>query len=883
MGLFDDDMSKGRARSFRPSCEISCNQCLRCTSPKLAHIAEQKGGVLFISDEPTTAQDRAGEAFVGTYRSLMDTAEEYGYPADKLSFCFANACKGTGISSLKGDKYMLQLESCHDVLMESIRKAEPSIIVTLGEIAWDALKLKSFTGRLDGLRYTEDIAYSYIPDQDMRIWIATCLSPKQIAMLAEDRQTEDTAVYYRREYKRMMKRVFTEDWSVFPDYSKLGEDVRKCESVDEAKSMLRKILKAKPAHLAFDYETEGLKLEREDLDIVCVGLACEGLLTSMDWYKDDEEFVSLFRQVMTDPEIGKIAHHAKYEARCTLDKMHVLPEPWAWDSMYGARILNNKKRCGLKPLVYLTFGISGYDSIEWCLETPEVEGEEERRGSNHRNSLMRNYKQDADVRSDALYYVAQDALFSLLLSERQMAEMEKIPHLKKGEQLFRSLINPLVNVEVHGMVIDRDKVEENTNECNKIYEGIVEKINSDPMVKKLWDEELEDHSFDFNSSSDLGHLLYELAGEEKAYTAKGKYLLDSATLERMPYPVTDSILEARRIAKIRDTYLANLERESVWDSKEQDYILHAVNNLHVADTFRSSSSGGINLQNIPSHDKRALSLVRSCILPQRGRCILGGDFRALEVTIGCSIHHDRNMLSFLESGGDMHRATLLDTFVLTPEEADAMPKDMYKKFRGYAKRENFCFFYGGGAKLMGNTLWKDANHEQMVMEHLEHKRLGDYDRFMAHIREVLTRLWEKQFPQYGQWRKDIYAFYQKHGYVDLVDGFRCYGPMSSMQATNAPIQGPASHVLLWSLGQIDRELTERKMQSYVVNQIHDAMYLSVVKDEEEEVKRLMRKWMCEESANHFPWISSPLAVEVERTEYREDGGNWSQEIELGMV
>lgn len=883
MGLFDDDMTKGKVRNFRPGCEISCLQCLNCTSPKLSHIAEQKGGILFIADEPTAAQDRSGNPFTGTYRTIMETAEEYGYPTDKLSFCFACACNGAGIADMKGDKYMLQLESCHDVLMKNIEKADPSIIVTLGEVAWDALKLKSFTGRLEGLRYVEDIAYSYIPDQDMRRWIATCLSPRQIAVLMDDRQTEDTGAYYRREYKRMMRRVFTDDWTVFPDYNHLGDHVQICQSADEAKSRLRRILKVKPERLAFDFETEGLKLEREDLDIVCVGIACDGLLTSMDWYRGDEEFIDLFRQIMQDPEIGKIAHHAKYEARCVLDKLKVLPEPWAWDSMYGARILNNKKRCGLKPLVYLTFGISGYDSIEWCLDTPDGEDEEDKWGSNHRNSLMRNYTKDPDVRADALYYVAQDALYSLLLSEMQMEEMKKIPHLQKGEELFRSLINPLVNVEVHGMVIDKDVVAANIAKCNDIYNDIVRQIGEDRMVRSLWDEEKEEHAFDFNSSSDLGHLLYELAGEEKAFTTKGKYLLDSATLERMPYPVTDNILEARRIAKIRDTYLANLDRESVWDSKEQDYILHAVNNLHVADTFRSSSSGGINLQNIPSHDKRALSLVRSCILPQKGRCILGGDFRALEVTIGCSIHHDRNMLSFLESGGDMHRATLLDTFVLTPEEADAMPKDMYKKFRGYAKRENFCFFYGGGAKLMGNTLWKDANHEPVVMEHLNSKRLGDYDRFMEHIRDVLTRLWEKQFPQYGQWRKDIYAFYQKHGYVDLVDGFRCYGPMSSMQATNAPIQGPASHVLLWSLGQIDRELKEKGMKSYIVNQIHDAMYLSVVKDEEEEVKRLMRKWMVEESANHFPWISAPLAVEVERTEYREDGGNWSQEVELGMV
>lgn len=880
-GLFDDidpTINERTSQNFLPDCEHSCFRCQRCNSPKLSLIAKKPGGIMFIAGEPTQSQDRARTVWTGSYKNiLLPLLEKNRYDMDKVSFAFAAACHGPKLQDMKPRDSQLVLDSCSSTLWSTIGKAQPQILIPMDSFAWETLTGKYLTGRIKSATFTDDYVYHLIPDQQLNYWLAPIISPVELTAMMNDRRKQDDYTFYARRTKKFLREVCKHKEPL----PSINTNVTIIDDLERAKFALKDILEnQRPPYLAFDFETDALKIERTDLDIVCVGIAYFNTAISMPFYEDDE-FRSLFKNIMDKATIGKIAHHAKYESRCCLDKLGSCPEPWAWDSMYGARILYNKVKCGLKPQTYLNFGVAGYDTVEALFE-PISKEEEDKYGNNAHNKLRNAFENDPSVRKKTLTYVAQDAKFTLMLALKQMQEFAEDEHLQKGEKLFRSFINPLVRAEVNGMVVDKIQVRENIEECDRILAEAEKVISEDPDLIKHWNNAKEGHAFDYNKNSDLGHFLYDLMGLSKEYTEKGEYALDATTLERMPLPITDAILEARRITKIRDTYLINLKKEAV-KAPNREYVLHSSYNLHVADTFRSSSSGGLNLQNVPSHDKRANNLIRSCIVPPKGTCIVGIDYRALEVTIGCSIHHDKNMLSFLESGGDMHRATMKDIFLLSDEEADSMDKGLYKALRASAKQCNFSAFYGGGFNSIGNTRWKDINHNPAVFDHIKKKGIGEYDPFMAHMKEVLDRLWTVQFPQYGQWRKDTYEFYQNHGYVDLVDGFRCYGPLSSMQATNAPIQGPASHVLLWAFSHIDEELRQKHMRSFLINEIHDACYGAVYEDELDAYLKLARKWMIEEAPNQFPWISSPLAAEAERTAYREEDGNWAQEIEIGMI
>jgi len=884
MSLFDDfDDSVSATRAFKPDCEISCFACRGCRSPKLCLKAKKPKGYLFIAGEPTGAQDEEGTVWVGSYKTIIKSLlQKYKVDMDLVGFTFAAACHGVKLSTLDKPKYNLIIEACHNRLEALIEETDPAVIIPMDSTAWDTLTRGHLTGRIENASFKDDFSFHMIPDQTLGRWVAPILSPQYMHKLSTEYKGKDDFDFYSRKLNNFFKTLFTKKIPDVPDYTYLANKIIKCTSYDESLFALKNLNNIEPPFLAFDYETEGLKLERSDVHIVCIGFSCNDVTYAMPYY-EEKEWQEEFKKLMTNPKIGKIAHHAKYEARCTLDKCGYVPEPWAWDSMYGARILDNSIKCGLKPQTYINFGIAGYDEMEYYLQTPLNDEEESKWGSNRRNMLLKVFTEDEDLRNKTLFYVGQDAIYTLELALKQMREIEKEPELKQGEELFRSFINPLVRAEVNGMVIDKRKVRENMELCRDLLDDVDAEIRNDAQVKLLWDEKKEGHPFDYHSSSDLGRFIYELAGIEPQYTNKGKYALDVGTLERTPLLVCDKILEARKIEKINTTYLLNLKKEAVLDEKSGDHVLHAVYNLHVADTFRSSSSGGINLQNIPVHDERANNLIRSCILPAKGAMIIGSDYKALEVTIGCSIHHDKNMLSFLENDGDMHKASMMDIFRLTDEDIKTMDKGLYKTARGYGKRMNFSAFYGAGAQNIGSTCWKNANYQPEIMEHLNKVGLGDYDIFMEHMKGVCDRLWSVQFPEYGQWKEDIYALYQKHGYVELIDGFKCRGPLTYMQAGNSPIQGPASHVLLWGLSQIDRELQERHMRSHIINEIHDAVYLNCYPEEFDEVKAIERKWLIEEAPNKFPWISAPLASELEYTKVREEGGVWSEMEEFGYI
>lgn len=1020
MGLFDDIIESAvdvKPMNFRPACGISCSQSAHCRSPKLFRPAKRKGGVMFLLDTPTAKQDSSGDPMRGSFgKYVMPIIDECGLDMGDVSIAFAVPCHGIDVLGLSASAYDIQMASCRPFLDELIGRFDPHLIVPMGKVAMNAL-VGSFEGRMDGVTFLSDLCFHMIPDQRIGRWIAPMIGPRHLAELYNDERKKDDAVFYERRLRQSLSAALRSDYHSFPRYDDLASKVHVMHTRDEAVGVLEYILRRKPEYLAFDYETDGIKIEREDMGIIMVGLSFADGTYAMPFFRDDEEFVGLFKRIMTDRDIGKIAHHAKYEARCTLVKMGVLPEPWSWDTMYAARLLNNVSMCNLKYLTYVNFGITGYDTMEKYIETPSEDPSVH--GSNTRNSF-RAACEDPVVMDCALLYVGQDALYTYMLAMRQMDAIARDRHLSKGERLFRGLINPLVDTEVNGIVIDGKVLDDSIRECREKFEAADKAVYEDSFLKKYWPSDAG--QFDYNKD-DLSKLLYEYGGIEKRFTEKGKLCDDADTLEEIGLPICGKVLEARKYAKVLDTYLMNIKRESVYDRKRDELLLHSTYNLHVASTFRSSCfvkgspvmvvgrkapvpieevkegdyvysfdsnlqscirrvtwsgctghdrhvvrvhwksgrrkgyadctpdhlfllttgeyvpaydllkgrsqehvmsldkkhivcavedlgttadvyditvedthnficgelavhncSGGINMQNIPVRDPEQNRLIRSCMVPPKGMRIYGLDYRAMEVCTGCCIHHDKNMLEFLKNDGDMHIASAKGCFLYTDEEWDAEDPALKKKIRGAGKNKfNFPSFYGSYYKQTSVALYKFATKYDALMSHLKSKGINSFEDYEEVIQSMDKNLWEKQFPEYGQWRKEIYEFYKKHGYVDLITGFRCYGPMSRNNSTNSPIQGVSAHVLLWSHGQIRNELKKRKMRSFLFNEIHDANYGAVHPDEEEDFRLISRKWMIEEVPNKFKWFTAPIAVELEYTGLREEGGCWANLEEFGYI
>ncbi len=383
---------------------------------------------------------------------------------------------------------------------------------------------------------------------------------------------------------------------------------------------------------------------------------------------------------------------------------------------------------------------------------------------------------------------------------------------------------------------------------------------------KQWKSRFGDKT-NTDSTTQLSALLFKVLNYKPTKaTARGHAAVDDEALRRIGTPFTKTILAKRKLTKVRDTYITSLLRE------QTDGFLHPSFNLHLVQTFRSSSDGP-NFQNIPIRDPEQGGIVRLAIVPHNPTDTIAEiDFSAIEVRVAACYHKDPTMLAYLnDPAKDLHREMACECFLLEPDQVT-------KEIRNAAKG-GFVFaeFYGSYFELVGPSLWEASVDLPLfgrsLRDWLVGKGLKTRDQFTDHIQKVERQFWEDRFPVYDQWRRDWYAAYLDKGYFDTLTGFRCQGPMRKNEVINYGVQGSAFHVLLWSLIQLHRWLKVNEMQSKIIAQIHDSLVLNLHPDEQGAVLKKARQIMCVDVRKHWPWIVTPLQVEAELA---PPGKSWNE-------
>ena len=177
-----------------------------------------------------------------------------------------------------------------------------------------------------------------------------------------------------------------------------------------------------------------------------------------------------------------------------------------------------------------------------------------------------------------------------------MNYLEK-PVLQDGYKLLHQGTIALANAEMQGLRIDINYVREQKEKLTQEIEDTEKRFKSTRFYKN-WIKSRNGEEPNYNSNPQLKKYLYEVKGYTPAkYTEKGKQELkeqgesdkgstDEEALKELGIKELDYILRIRKLKKIRDTYLENIEKETV-----RGY-LHPMNNLHTARTFRSCVAKG---------------------------------------------------------------------------------------------------------------------------------------------------------------------------------------------------------------------------------------------------------------------------------------------------
>ena len=136
--------------------------------------------------------------------------------------------------------------------------------------------------------------------------------------------------------------------------------------------------------------------------------------------------------------------------------------------------------------------------------------------------------------------------------------------------------------------------------------------------------------------------------------------------------------------------------------RDRDSRLRTNFNLHGTTSGRLSSSGKMNMQQIP----RDNPIVKGCIKAGEGKKIVAMDLTTAEVYCAAVLANDKALMKVFQDGGNFHSqiAKLVFNLPGTVEEVT----EHYSTERQMAKAVTFGIMYGAGPKKISEQVSKDS-------------------------------------------------------------------------------------------------------------------------------------------------------------------------------
>ena len=431
-------------------------------------------------------------------------------------------------------------------------------------------------------------------------------------------------------------------------------------------------------------------------------------------------------------------------------------------------------------------------------------------------------------------YAAEDADITLQLKE------VFVPLLKEKEvqRVFDEVENPLVRVltdmEFEGVKIDIDFLNNYSKELEKDAKQCEESVYAQAGVR-----------FNLASPKQLGDVLFDILKiDPKAKKTKtGQYATGEDVLQKLANnnPIVADILGFRELTKLKSTYVDALPQ--IINSKTGR--VHTSYAQAVAVTGRLSSNNP-NLQNIPIRSDRGREIRKAFIPRNKDHVLISADYSQIELRIVAAISGDPNMCEAFKQGKDIHTATAAKVYNV----ADA---DVTKEMRYKAKSVNFGIIYGQGAFGLADNLGISRTEAKEIIDNYKKEFIGITSYMDDTIKFAQANGYVQTLMGRKRWLKDINSSnFTVRGYAER-------------NAINSPIQGTAADMIKLAMIKIHNEMKKGSWQSKMILQVHDELVFDAMKDEVEDLKKLIITNM--ESAMVLP-NNVPVEAEV------GSGENW---------
>lgn len=397
---------KPTSGSLIPKCG-ACGLYKGCNSPKMPVTGEGRKGILFIAEAPGEEEDRHNEQLIGEAgRLLRSVLLELDIDLD-LDCWKTNAiiCRPPGNRT----PTEAEVDYCRPNVTKAIRELKPRIVIPLGGVAVRSLLAPYWR---DNIKAISPWVGWQIPSQAINAWIAPTFHPSYVKRSEDNNEGPVVKLWFKRHLENAVS-LRGRPWDRVPNYV---DEVEVIKDTDKAARYIRKMIE-KGGPVAFDYETNRLKPDPDNGEIVCCSVCWKGKKTiAYPWHgKAVEATAELLRS-----ELPKWGANTKFEDRWSRAKLGVAVNNWQWDSMLSAHHLDNRRGItSVKFQAFVRLGQAVWDAhIKPFLETANAEG--------------LNRIHEIDLRS-LLLYCGLDSLMEYKICELQRIEAGfQIEEMKNG-------------------------------------------------------------------------------------------------------------------------------------------------------------------------------------------------------------------------------------------------------------------------------------------------------------------------------------------------------------------------------------------------------------------------------------------------------------------
>ena len=437
----------------------------------------------------------------------------------------------------------------------------------------------------------------------------------------------------------------------------------------------------------------------------------------------------------------------------------------------------------------------------------------------------------------ATAYAAEDADVTLRLYSILSNRVEKEKLNKIYEIFEKPMIKILSKLETNGIKVDNDYLKS----LSEKFQARLVKIE-----KEIYN--ISGKEFNIGSPKQLGEIIYndlkiaKLKKTKKGSLATSAKILEDLASAGQKFP--NLVLEWRQVSKLKSTYTDAL----------QDHINKKTKRVHTSFLLAATNTGRLassdpNLQNIPIKTSDGKE-IRKAFIAEKNSILISADYNQIEMRILADMADVKELKKAFKNNQDIHSLTASQVF---DTSINKVSEDQRRK----AKAINFGIIYGITQYGLAKQLSVSNDDAQDFINS-----------------------YFKKFPEIKDYMQTTVKSCRRHGYVTNIFGRRIHlrgindknfsvRSFQERAAINAPIQGSAADIIRLAMIKIDSIFSEQQKAKMLL-QIHDELIFECLKEDEKNIKKLVKDAMISVSSSEHHMFSIPLEVNV------SSGKNWGE-------